>query len=126
MFNFVQAIEDMYDSVEELRKLEFELHAVMVHEGSIDSGHYWAYVRDHARKVDRPKVRAHLINLIFDKRTVNIQNPNVQISDVWQIICMPNDSVFRHVQKLNKIIFWNKKMVQNRFCSVFELFGQTE
>ena len=50
----------MYDSVEELRKLQFELHAVMVHEGSIDSGHYWAYVRDHARKVN-PAVRAHFI-----------------------------------------------------------------
>jgi hypothetical protein len=47
----VQEIADMYDSVEDLRKLEFRLHAVMVHEGSIDSGHYWAYVRDHKKKV---------------------------------------------------------------------------
>ena len=32
-------------------KHEYQLHAVMVHEGSIDSGHYWAYVLDHQRKV---------------------------------------------------------------------------
>ena len=51
----------MYDSVEELRQLEFHLHAVMVHEGSIDSGHYWAYVRDHKRKVTKPGCRPVLI-----------------------------------------------------------------
>ena len=41
----------MYDGEEELRQLKYSLHAVMVHEGSIDSGHYWAYVRDHKRNV---------------------------------------------------------------------------
>ena len=48
---FLQAIEEMYDGEEELRQLKYSLHAVMVHEGSIDSGHYWAYVRDHKRNV---------------------------------------------------------------------------
>ena len=43
-------IENMYVD-ESLRKHEYQLHAVMVHEGSIDSGHYWAYVLDHKRKV---------------------------------------------------------------------------
>ena len=43
-------IENMYVD-ESLRKQEYQLHAVMVHEGSIDSGHYWAYVLDHKRKV---------------------------------------------------------------------------
>ena len=43
-------IELMY-SEENLLKHEYQLHAVMVHEGSIDSGHYWAYVLDHKRKV---------------------------------------------------------------------------
>ncbi len=43
-------IETMYNE-DFLRKLEYQLHAVMVHEGSIDSGHYWAYVLDHKRKV---------------------------------------------------------------------------
>lgn len=43
-------IENMYMD-ESLRKLEYQLHAVMVHEGSVDSGHYWAYVFDHRRKV---------------------------------------------------------------------------
>ena len=47
----LQAIEEMYDGEEELRQLKYSLHAVMVHEGSIDSGHYWAYVRDHKRNV---------------------------------------------------------------------------
>ena len=42
--------ENMYVD-ESLRKQEYQLHAVMVHEGSIDSGHYWAYVLDHKRKV---------------------------------------------------------------------------
>ena len=43
-------IENMYVD-ESLQKHEYQLHAVMVHEGSIDSGHYWAYVLDHKRKV---------------------------------------------------------------------------
>ena len=43
-------IELMY-SEDALMKHEYQLHAVMVHEGSIDSGHYWAYVLDHQRKV---------------------------------------------------------------------------
>ena len=43
-------IENMYAD-ESLQKHEYQLHAVMVHEGSIDSGHYWAYVLDHKRKV---------------------------------------------------------------------------
>ena len=44
------AIESMYDE-ESLKQHEYRLHAVMVHEGSVDSGHYWAYVFDHRRKV---------------------------------------------------------------------------
>ena len=43
-------IETMYTD-DSLRQLEYQLHAVMVHEGSVDSGHYWAYVFDHRRKV---------------------------------------------------------------------------
>lgn len=43
-------IENMYAD-ESLQKHEYQLHAVMVHEGSVDSGHYWAYVLDHKRKV---------------------------------------------------------------------------
>jgi ubiquitin carboxyl-terminal hydrolase 25/28 len=42
-------IRNMYDE-ESLLDLEYRLHAVMVHEGGVDSGHYWAYVLDH-RKV---------------------------------------------------------------------------
>ena len=34
-----------------LNRLEYRLHAVMVHEGSVNSGHYWAYVYDHKRRV---------------------------------------------------------------------------
>ena len=41
----------MYDTVEDLCRFQYRLHAVMVHEGSIDYGHYWAYVRDHKREV---------------------------------------------------------------------------
>ena len=36
----------MYEE-DELKRLEYQLHAVMVHEGGVDSGHYWAYVKDH-------------------------------------------------------------------------------
>ena len=34
----------------ELNQLEYRLHAVMVHEGSVNSGHYWAYVMDSKRE----------------------------------------------------------------------------
>ena len=44
-------IESMYDGEEGLRQLEYQLHAVMVHEGGVDSGHYWAYVKDHKKQV---------------------------------------------------------------------------
>ena len=43
-------IECMYEE-ENLKQLEYELHAVMVHEGGVDSGHYWAYVKDHKKQV---------------------------------------------------------------------------
>uniref|UniRef100_A0A0K2V7C5 Ubiquitin specific peptidase 25 [Ovis aries] n=1 Tax=Lepeophtheirus salmonis TaxID=72036 RepID=A0A0K2V7C5_LEPSM len=42
-------IKEMY-SEDSLKKMEYRLHAVMVHEGYVDSGHYWAYVYDHKRK----------------------------------------------------------------------------
>ncbi len=42
-------IDNMYEE-EALRQREYRLHAVLVHEGGTDSGHYWAYVRDHRRK----------------------------------------------------------------------------
>ena len=40
----------MYEEVE-LKHLEYQLHAVMVHEGGVDSGHYWAYVKDHKKAI---------------------------------------------------------------------------
>lgn len=43
------AIEGMYNE-DCLKKLQYRLHAVMVHEGGIESGHYWAYVFDHKKK----------------------------------------------------------------------------
>jgi len=43
-------ISGMYTQPE-LQCLKYCLHAVMVHEGGVESGHYWAYVRDHKRKV---------------------------------------------------------------------------
>ena len=73
----------MYDSVEELRTLQFELHAVMVHEGSIDSGHYWAYVRDHARKVN-PAVWAHSIRARSEHQ---IQSNIFTIRKRWDFEC---------------------------------------
>ena len=39
-------ILDMYEE-DNLHQFEYRLHAVMVHEGGVDSGHYWAYVQDH-------------------------------------------------------------------------------
>ena len=45
-------IESMYDE-DTLKRLEYQLHAVMVHEGGVDSGHYWAYVKDHKKQVKR-------------------------------------------------------------------------
>lgn len=42
-------IESLYDE-KELKCLEYQLHAVMVHEGSINSGHYWTYVHDRNRQ----------------------------------------------------------------------------
>ena len=48
------AIRDlMHHGLNQVERIlhEYQLHAVMVHEGSIDSGHYWAYVLDHQRKV---------------------------------------------------------------------------
>ena len=44
----------MYEEVE-LKHLEYQLHAVMVHEGGVDSGHYWAYVKDHKKQV-KPQI----------------------------------------------------------------------
>ena len=43
-------ISSMYSDTG-LQQLQYSLHAVMVHEGGVDSGHYWAYVKDHKRKV---------------------------------------------------------------------------
>lgn len=43
-------IAKMYDTPS-LNKTEYKLHAVMVHEGDVNQGHYWAYVYHPARKV---------------------------------------------------------------------------
>ena len=42
------AVAAMYGEPD-LNRLEYRLHAVMVHEGSVNSGHYWAYVLDSRR-----------------------------------------------------------------------------
>ncbi len=38
-------------SESQLSQLEYRLHSVLVHEGSMESGHYWAYVFDHNAEV---------------------------------------------------------------------------
>ncbi len=43
-------VSGMYNE-SELNQLEYQLHAVMVHEGSVNTGHYWAYIRDSRRNV---------------------------------------------------------------------------
>lgn len=43
-------IDQIFDE-EDLKKFEFRLHAVLVHEGQASAGHYWAYVLDHKRNV---------------------------------------------------------------------------
>ncbi|KYO42653.1 ubiquitin carboxyl-terminal hydrolase 28 isoform X9 [Alligator mississippiensis] len=44
-----QSIEKMYcDPV--LRQVPYRLHAVLVHEGQANAGHYWAYIYDQPRK----------------------------------------------------------------------------
>ena len=49
-------IESMYEE-DSLKRLEYQLHAVMVHEGGVDSGHYWAYVKDHKKQVLQNSLR---------------------------------------------------------------------
>ena len=44
-----EQIKEMY-SMAELKKKEYRLHAVMVHEGDVNQGHYWAYVYHPSRK----------------------------------------------------------------------------
>ena len=71
-----QKIERMYDE-EELRQLEYQLHAVMVHEGGVDSGHYWAYVKDHKKQVCEYKLNSlmvHKTNLTYVCRIL-LANP---------------------------------------------------
>ncbi|KAL8592865.1 hypothetical protein ACOMHN_050693 [Nucella lapillus] len=41
-------LDKMY-SDESMQKFPYHLHAVLVHEGQAASGHYWAFVYDHAR-----------------------------------------------------------------------------
>ncbi|KAM6969944.1 ubiquitin carboxyl-terminal hydrolase 28 [Aplochiton taeniatus] len=42
-----QALEGMY-SDNSLCQVPYRLHAVLVHEGQANAGHYWAYIYDHA------------------------------------------------------------------------------
>lgn len=45
-----QTIEQMYcDPL--LHQVPYRLHAVLVHEGQANAGHYWAYIYNHARQV---------------------------------------------------------------------------
>ncbi|XP_058519878.1 ubiquitin carboxyl-terminal hydrolase 28 isoform X2 [Ochotona princeps] len=45
-----QAIEQMYcDPL--LRQVPYRLHAVLVHEGQANAGHYWAYIYDQPRQI---------------------------------------------------------------------------
>ncbi|XP_033100221.1 ubiquitin carboxyl-terminal hydrolase 25-like isoform X2 [Anneissia japonica] len=43
-------IESIYDD-DDMKQYKYSLHAVLVHEGQASSGHYWAYVLNHARNV---------------------------------------------------------------------------
>ena len=49
----IKSLEAEVDSayaVPELQKMHYNLHAVMVHEGSMVIGHYWAFVFDRRRR----------------------------------------------------------------------------
>ncbi|XP_071959327.1 ubiquitin carboxyl-terminal hydrolase 25-like isoform X2 [Antedon mediterranea] len=43
-------IASIYDA-DDMKQYKYNLHAVLVHEGQASSGHYWAYVLNHARNV---------------------------------------------------------------------------
>ncbi|XP_064424801.1 ubiquitin carboxyl-terminal hydrolase 28 isoform X5 [Latimeria chalumnae] len=45
-----QSIEQMY-SESALCQVPYRLHAVLVHEGQANAGHYWAYIYDHTRRM---------------------------------------------------------------------------
>ena len=57
-------IHDMYEE-DSLHQYEYRLHAVMVHEGGVDSGHYWAYVQDHRDDITFGSVRWNLHVIAF-------------------------------------------------------------
>ncbi|KAJ2957037.1 hypothetical protein NQZ79_g7179 [Umbelopsis isabellina] len=42
--NLAQEIKTQYD---DLRECQYQLHAVFIHQGQANYGHYWIYIRDH-------------------------------------------------------------------------------
>ena len=62
----------MYEE-DSLKRLEYQLHAVMVHEGGVDSGHYWAYVKDHKKQVLQNSLRL-IITFVPKYHEDNINN----------------------------------------------------
>ena len=54
----------MYEE-DSLHQYEYRLHAVMVHEGGVDSGHYWAYVQDHRDDITFGSVTWNLHMIAF-------------------------------------------------------------
>ena len=73
----------MYSDVK-LKELEYRLHAVMVHEGGVDSGHYWAYVRDHKRKVGAQKMCRIVNNFLQNKQVWLKFNDNTVNEASWE------------------------------------------
>ncbi|XP_068096892.1 ubiquitin carboxyl-terminal hydrolase 28 isoform X2 [Hyperolius riggenbachi] len=47
--NIRERIDKIYDD-SSLRQVPYRLHAVLVHEGQANVGHYWAYIYNHTRK----------------------------------------------------------------------------
>ncbi|KAM5140331.1 ubiquitin carboxyl-terminal hydrolase 28 [Mantella aurantiaca] len=47
--NLTAMIDDIYNEPE-LMQVSYRLHAVLVHEGQANAGHYWAYIYSHTRK----------------------------------------------------------------------------
>ena len=81
-------IESMYEE-DSLKRLEYQLHAVMVHEGGVDSGHYWAYVKDHKKQVLQNSLRL-IITFVLKGPDKNINN--LYLNNVFQVWLKFNDN----------------------------------
>ena len=65
--------------------MPYILHGVCIHEGSVDSGHYYSYIKDHTQQVWR-HYNDHIVSVVNEERVLEDANGGISSRSAYYVI----------------------------------------